>query len=156
MRSALATIAAMSVTACSQPVANADDLQLSAHTVASADSVTVITTVTNAGLRRVQRSIGGGCPVTIAAYAAENPATGVPVWDQGEWRRQSNVACAYSLAQLSLSPGESKEYRASAAIRDVLGDSLPAGTYSFLARASFEQGVVSVPAGEATLDADPR
>jgi hypothetical protein len=156
MRTVLATIAAMSMTACSQPVANADDLRLSAHTVASADSVTVITTMTNTGLHRVRRAIGGGCPVTIAAYAGENSATGAPVWDQSEWRSQAKVACAYSLALLSLSPGESKEYRASAAIRDVLGDSLPAGTYSFLARADFEQGVVSVPAGEATLVTDPR
>lgn len=86
-----------------------------------------------------------GCVVLLRAY--RDPArTGAPAWDQ-----QQGAVCTMMLVQLSLAPGESREFVAGARADEILGDSLPAGRYYFTAVLRPDGQRVEVAAGEAEL-----
>lgn len=99
----------------------------------------------NTSSSRQEVTFPDGCVVLLRAYR-DAARTGAPAWDQ-----QQGVMCTMQLVELSLAPGESREFLASARADQILGDSLPAGRYYFTAVLRPNGRVVEVPAGEAEL-----
>jgi len=96
--------------------------------------------------RPITFEIRDPCGVTLRLY----PESGsVPVWDQLDWLNSRPGGCKSIPMSLTLGPGESRTMTATASVGDILGDSLPSGTYR--ARIVVWQGVpapglVEVPA----------
>jgi hypothetical protein len=100
--------------------------------------------IENTQVDTTRLELGSGCPVLLRAYregAAE------PAWDQG-----NAVACTMQIQVLALGPGEvaQEEMRATDAA-EILGDSLPDGTYRLATYIRVDGGTVEVPAGEVEL-----
>jgi hypothetical protein len=115
--------------------------------IAETAPVTVYATARAENTSSARRAVRfpDGCVVLLRAY--RDPArTGAPAWDQGR-----GVACTMMLVEVSLGPGESREFLASARADQILGDSLPAGTYYFTAVLRPDGQRVEVAAGEAEL-----
>ena len=115
--------------------------------IAETAPVTMYTTVRveNTSSGRQEVTFPDGCVVLLRAY--RGPARmGAPAWDQ-----ERGVACTMQLVELSLAPGESREFQTSVRADRILGDSLPAGRYYFTAVLRPDGRVVEVPAGEADL-----
>src|SRR5690606_23442029 len=111
--------------------------------IAETAPVTVYATVRAENTSSVRRDVTfpDACIVLLRAY--RSPArTGAPAWDQ-----RKGAMCAMMLVELSLAPGESREYQTRATADQVLGDSLPAGTYHFTALLRPDGRMVEVPAG---------
>ena len=151
MRSFFVASLAIFAMACSRSFTDSRGLTYSASSATSSDSLTTTVTISNNGSHTAGLSLGGSCPVALVLYAGAAGSVQTAVWDQGAWRAQTGVACSSTPQLVSISRGESREYSTSVAIADVLGDSLPAGSYSFVARVAFQLGGINVPAGEGTL-----
>ena len=151
MRSFFLASIAIFMMACSRSFTDSRGLTYSAISATSSDSLTTTVTIRNDGSRTAGLTLGGSCPVAIVVYAGSTGGTQTAVWDQGAWRARTGVACSSTPQLVSISRGESREYSSSVAVADVLGDSLPAGSYSFVARIAFQLGGINVPAGEGTL-----
>jgi len=108
-------------------------------------TVYVTARVQNTSSSRQDVTFPDGCVVLLRAYR-DAARTGAPAWDQ-----QQGVMCTMQLVELSLAPGESREFLASARADQILGDSLPAGRYSFTAVLRPNGQAVEVPAGEGDL-----
>jgi len=87
-----------------------------------------------------------GCVVLLRAYRSED-RSGQPAWDP----MRGSLFCTMILVEFTLSPGESREFQATASAPEILGDSLPAGRYFFTALLRPNGGTVEVPAGQADL-----
>jgi hypothetical protein len=151
MRSLFVVCIALFAMACSQSFTDSRGLTYSAGSATSSDSLTTTVTIRNGGSHTAGLTLGGSCPVTIMVYAGAAGGTQTAVWDQGAWRAQTGVSCSSTPQLVSISRGESREYSTSVAVTDVLGDSLAAGSYSFVARIAFQLGGLDVPAGEGEL-----
>jgi len=101
--------------------------------------------VENTSSSRQDITFPDGCVVLLRAYR-DAARAGAPAWDQ-----QRDAMCTMQLVELSLAPGESREFLASARADQILGDSLPAGRYYFTAVLRPNGRVVEVPAGEGEL-----
>ena len=93
----------------------------------------------------VRLELGSGCPVLLRAYRTAERRT--PVWDQG-----SGLACTLQIQIRSLAPGGvANEDAPPTDAAEILGDSLPAGTYHLSAYVRVNAGTLELPAGSAEL-----
>lgn len=106
-------------------------------------NTTATLTNTTGEARRV--TFPDGCVVLIRAYR-DAARSGEPAWDQAR-----AVMCTQALVEADLAPGASVQYRNTARANEILGDSLPAGTYYLTAALRPNGRVVEVPAGQAEL-----
>lgn len=124
-----------------------DDVEYRAETaVMESFPVQLATTVTltNRGTTPVTLTLPDGCAVLLRAYRSENATT--PAYDA-----QRNVACTLALQEVTLPPGDREQFSTRSDAREILGDSLPDGTYHLRALVRPNGGVVEVPAGVVQL-----
>jgi hypothetical protein len=100
--------------------------------------------VLNTGSTPARLEFPSGCVVLLRVY--RDTADARPVWDQAQI-----VMCTMALQLVDLAPGESREYSTHTDAREILGDSLPDGTYHFRARVAVNGGELEIPAGSAQL-----
>jgi hypothetical protein len=115
--------------------------------IAETAPVTVYATarVENTSSTQQEVTFPDGCVVLLRAYR-DASRTGAPAWDQ-----QQGAVCTMMLVQVSLAPGESREFVASVRADEILGDSLPAGRYYFTAVLRPDGQRVEIAAGKAEL-----
>ena len=102
--------------------------------------------IENTGAQPARLELGSGCPVLLRVYRGTGSA---PAWDQG-----NTVVCTMQIEVLSLGPGEVAEEEAPATnAAEILGDSLPDGTYRMATYLRVDGGVIEVPAGQVELAA---
>jgi hypothetical protein len=76
----------------------------------------------NDGDEAVRIVFPDGCVVLLRAYAVDGNN---PVWDQGQ-----DFACTLALVSIDLEPGASESYTTpTSSAHDILGDTLPDGSY---------------------------
>jgi hypothetical protein len=102
--------------------------------------------LTNTSDEPVEIRFPDGCVVLLRAYRSED-RSGQPAWDP----MRGSLFCTMILVEFTLSPGESREFQATASAPEILGDSLPAGRYFFTALLRPNGRAVEVPAGQADL-----
>ncbi|MEX2609579.1 MAG: BsuPI-related putative proteinase inhibitor [Gemmatimonadota bacterium] len=99
-------------------------------------------TLENVGTEVVRLTFPDGCVVLLAAA---RPGSDEAVWEEER-------ACTMALEEVSLAPGEEREFTSSTvSARDILGASLPDGPYDLLAVLRPHTGTVRVPAGRVAL-----
>jgi hypothetical protein len=101
-------------------------------------------TLVNTGRTTARLEFPSGCVALLRAYGSATATE--PVWDQA-----TVVMCTMALQLLDLAPGESRSYSMRTDAREVLGDSLPDGTYHLRARIAVNGAAVEVPAGAVEL-----
>lgn len=100
--------------------------------------------VANPGGRSVRMELSSGCAVQLVVYrTAERTA---PVWDQSRVQ-----ACTMALQIVDLDGGATRTFEGRTDAREILGDSLPDGTYHISAVMHVNQRRIEVPAGAAQL-----
>jgi hypothetical protein len=116
------------------------------------DSLHVSVTVTN--LDPVPREMEtGGCG-PVLGYPAADPS-GRPVWSSARrrsWPGGGPYACGLGILVVQLAPGESRQIGPVYPVPEVLGDSLPAGRYRFVARVWLDGRTTLLDGGAARLD----
>jgi hypothetical protein len=100
--------------------------------------------IANAGGAAAHLQFPSGCVVLLRAYRGAADAR--PAWDQAH-----TAMCTMAIQMLDLAPGESRQYSTRTDAREILGDSLPDGTYHLRAWVAVNGGVVEVPAGTVQL-----
>lgn len=115
------------------------------------DSLHVSVTVTN--LDSVPREFEtGGCG-PVLGYAAADPSRR-PVWSSARrrsWPGGGPYACGLGVLLVQLAPGESRQVGPVYPVPEVLGDSLPAGRYRFVAQVWLDGRTTLLDAGVASL-----
>jgi hypothetical protein len=101
-------------------------------------------TVTNHRDEPVQIVFPDGCVALLRAYAVDGDD---PVWDQNQ-----DVACTLALVTVDLEPGAAASYTTpTASARDILGDTLPDGTYRIEVYLRPDGDVVEIDTGTVEL-----
>jgi hypothetical protein len=124
------------------------DLRYSATTlVMESFPVQLATTVTvaNIGSRPAALEFSDGCPVLLRAYRAPD-RTAPPAWDQ-----ERETFCTLAIQQVTITPGESREFTVRTDARQILGDSLPNGRYLLTAVLRKTGWPLELDAGEVEL-----
>jgi hypothetical protein len=86
-----------------------------------------------------------GCTVLLRAWREDGTAD-EPAWDQA-----GTTACTMAVQRVTLQPGESRSFETRTDAREILGDSLPDGSYRLAAYLRPATGAVQVPAGTVPL-----
>jgi hypothetical protein len=94
--------------------------------------------------RTVALELPGGCPLTLQVFS-DSGRTRI-AWDQ-----QHAIVCTMQIQMVDLASGELREFAVRATALDVLGDSLPDGTYHFSARLAVNDTVITRPVGSVQL-----
>jgi hypothetical protein len=126
---------------------------------AAHDTIRISVAVRNTGDREEHLSLGE-CSLDVSFYRADRD-TAAAVWQQSRWQPHpppglplfGRVCLSYAL-DITLQSGESsapREYSATFAARDVLGDSLPEGTYRVIARAGYNDSTAPLSLGPIEL-----
>lgn len=102
-------------------------------------------TVRNETAAPVSIQLADGCTVLLRAYRTETRA-GAPAWDQ-----LRSAICTMQLVGIDLAPGEEEKLGVMVNAREILGDSLPNGTYYLTAVVRPVGGTVEIAAGRADL-----
>jgi hypothetical protein len=100
--------------------------------------------VHNIGNATARLEFPSGCVVLLQAF--RQPGDSEPVWDQAR-----AVMCTMALQIVDLAPGERRTYSTRTDAGEILGDSLPDGTYHFRARVAVNGSALEIPAGSAEL-----
>lgn len=100
--------------------------------------------VVNTGTTAATLEFPSGCTVLLRAYRSRADAE--PAWDQA-----LAVMCTMAIQIVTLQAGERASYATAADAREILGDSLPDGTYHLRAWMSFNGTSIEVPAGSVQL-----
>lgn len=90
------------------------------------------------------------CTATIRVYTPGS----VLAWDQLAWLNAQPGGCKWAPRPVTLEPGQTRPLLASADIAQILGDSLPSGSYrvaAVVSQGSPAPGLVDVSAGEVSL-----
>lgn len=106
-----------------------------------------VLTLKNTGSSPAEVAFPDGCVVLLQVHRTA-ARTGTPVWDQ-----QNAAGCTMALVEVDLAAGESRQLQGpTVSAADILGDSIPAGTYhlSVLARPLGGERLI-LPAGSAAL-----
>jgi hypothetical protein len=137
------------------PKSESVDFKAQAETIAPGDSLVRVRVVaTNSGSLTWTLELG---PCSMNIRMASLSASPMREWDLERWRIAVNpkAACVGYRAPYVLAPGgtvASSELERVMRMRDVLGDSLPAGRYRVTATVSFSnQPPTEVPVGEVEL-----
>ena len=101
-------------------------------------------TITNRGASLVRLTLPDGCAVLLRAYRSADARA--PAYDA-----LHNVVCTLALQEVTIPPGERQQLAARSDAREILGDSLPDGTYHLRALVRPNGGEVEVPAGTVPL-----
>lgn len=118
--------------------------QVSATPPASATSTV---TVTNTAGEVVTFEPAGGCVLLLKVYGNAN-RSGTPVWDQTAF-----ASCTGAFQQITLGPGQSRDFQLVVRVSDILKGALPAGRYYFSAVLRLNGQEIVLPAGDADLPA---
>lgn len=92
----------------------------------------------------VMLELPDGCPVLLRAY--REGVGSKPAWDQG-----NVLVCTLAIQEVRLAPGESRTFQGRSDAREILGDSLPDGSYRLTAVVRPNGSTVELPAGSAQL-----
>jgi len=111
---------------------------------AAPESIVVAVVITSTGTGSARTTVRQYCPVMIQLRRAQSDTARI-VWSGPE------RTCLTRGREIRLEPGQSDTLRASEAIRNVLGDSLPGGRYSVSAVFEIDGETVTRAAGELDL-----
>jgi hypothetical protein len=100
--------------------------------------------MTNRSGATVTLELPDGCPVLLRAY--REAAGGRPVWDQGQV-----LVCTMAIQLVALAAGESRTFEGRSDAREILGDSLPDGSYRLVAVVRPNGTAVEIPADTVPL-----
>lgn len=100
--------------------------------------------MTNRSGAPVTLELPDGCTVLLRAY--REPSGGRPVWDQGQV-----LVCTMAIQLVALAAGESRTFEGRSDAREILGDSLPDGSYRLVAVVRPNGTAVEIPAGVTQL-----
>lgn len=85
-----------------------------------------------------------GCVVLLRAYT---PTGNTPVWDQAQ-----DVACTQATVEVNLAPAAARTFStATSSAADILGATLPDGTYRITVYARPNDGIVEIDVGTVAL-----
>jgi hypothetical protein len=101
-------------------------------------------TVTNRGAETVSLILPDGCAVLLRAY--RDGAATTPAYDAG-----GNTICTAALQEFTIQPNATQQLQGRSDAREILGDSLPDGSYQLRALVRPNGGQVEVPAGRVEL-----
>jgi hypothetical protein len=101
-------------------------------------------TVTNRSGSTVMLELPDGCAVLLRAY--RDPAGGRPAWDQGQV-----AVCTMAIQEIRVAAGERRSFEGRSDAREILGDSLPDGSYRLTAVVRPKGTTVEIPAGQVQL-----
>lgn len=139
------------VSACAASTGGAPDASLRgidflAEVAPSSPGLSARVTIANRRAEPVVLAFPDGCLALLRAYEGESDRL-APVWDQ-----RDAVACDPASASIELAPGERREVPVPPVDADqILGDTLPDGTYRLTAYLRPEGRVVEVEAGTVEL-----
>lgn len=101
-------------------------------------------TVTNHRAESVRIVFPDGCVALLRAFAIDGND---PLWDQGQ-----DFACTLALVSIDLEPGASESYTTpTSSARDILGDTLPDGSYRISVYLRPDSEVVEIDTGTVEL-----
>ena len=121
-------------------------------TLESGGIVQVTITARNETDRAVHYSIRVPCGVFVRVH--RDAARSGPAWDQWAWLNMQTGGCKGLAVERILRPGGSETFMPSAAVDDILGDSLPSGRYfvsGMIIQDVPDLGRVDIAAGELDL-----